>query len=400
MQILDLTTIYPNPVIDSEGRTVRGLDRALVRAGHAVTTLVLRPWAPLWLARQFKRYRHSAVPNAILDDQGVRVIFHRYTHVPRILGDFRFLLNVHLMAAQALRLYRQANIHCDMIMAQGITTALAAHRVAARLHIPFVIVLRDDLKHLLHSPRSLQPVGRQAFLQASAILMVGPGQVRQAPRFLPPECLSKVVLAPNGIDVAQVRALIQTMPPRTGPFAGKIVSVGTLVRFKGIHENLQALRLLRDRGITDWHYTIVGDGPYRQELEHQSRSLGLADSVSFTGRLPYAQAIHAIYASDIFCLPSWMEAFGQVYAEAAVCGVPAIGCWENGAEIIIRDGETGLLVPPKDIDALANALEFLLTHPDQARAMGANAARHAENLSWEHAVQVYLRTFECVLGRT
>lgn len=395
MNILDLTTIYPNPVIDSEGRTVQGLDRALVRAGHHITTLVLRPWAPLWLARRIKQYRHLTVPNFVQDDQGVHVIFHRYLHIPWIFDDYRFPLNIRLMADQALRLYRRTGEHCDLIMAQGITAALAARDLATRLRVPFVIVLRDDLRHLANPhTRSLQPLQRQAFLQASAILMVGPGQMRQAADSLPAECLSKVTLAPNGIDVDQIRAIASSVPRQAEPFAGKIVSVSNLVRFKGIHENLAAMVELLKRGITHWYYTIVGDGPYRAELEKLTRELGLSAHVTFTGKLPHRQAIQAMCASDIFCLPSWMEAFGQVYAEAAVCGIPAIGCWENGAELIIHDGETGLLVPPRDVHALADALEFLLTHPDQARAMGTNAAHHAENLSWECAVQVYLRVFE------
>ncbi len=396
MRILDLTTIYPNPVVDSEGRTVQGLDRALVRAGHSVTTLVLRPWAPLWLARRIPAYRHLAVPDASQNDQGVRVIFRHYPHVPWFFDDWRLLLNVRLMAWQAARLYRQTGLPCDLVMAQGITAACTAPDLAAQLHVPFVIVLRDDLRHLAN-PRthSLQPLHRQAFLQASAIFMVGPGQVRQAPRYLPAAAQSKVVLAPNGIEVAQVRALIPK-EPRAKEFAGKVISVSNLVRFKGIHENLQAMAFLRERGISQWHYTIVGDGPYRAELEALARKLGLSAHVTFAGKQPYAQAIQSMSASDIFCMPSWMEAFGQVYVEAATCGIPAIGCWENGAELIIRDGETGLLVPPQDVDALANALEFLLTHPNQAQAMGRRAQAHADNFTWDHAVQKYLQVFQTI----
>ncbi len=81
-----------------------------------------------------------------------------------------------------------------------------------------------------------------------------------------------------------------------------------------------------------------------------------------------------IHESDIFCLPSWAEPFGNVFAEAAVCGRPAIGCQGFGAELTIRDGETGLLVPPRDVEGLAEALAYLLTDPEQGEGDGAQGA--------------------------
>ena len=399
MRILDLTCIYPNPVVDSEGIWVQALDRTLVRQGHLVTTLVLRPWAPHWLAKRTRAYKHLAVPYRELNDQGVQVIFSNYLHVPRLPQEYRLDWNVRLMAERALGLYRARGLSCDLVHAQGITTGFAAELLSGELQIPFAVTLSDDLRHLEKTENRIarQRVER-TLAHASAIFAMGPGLYRQVPRFISNSNLDKVCLAPLGIDLDGLHQILADFPSRPTEFRGRIVSVCNLYRLKGVHENLQAMALLLQRGVRDWHYTVVGDGPFRVELEEMVRRLGLSDHVSFVGAQPHREAIRYIYESDIFCLPSWMEAFGQVYAEAAVCGIAAIGCLENGPEIIIHDGETGLLVPPRDIDALANALEFLLTHPAQAQSMGACASERVKTLTWKSTAKIYTGTFERVLA--
>jgi glycosyltransferase involved in cell wall biosynthesis len=86
-----------------------------------------------------------------------------------------------------------------------------------------------------------------------------------------------------------------------------------------------------------------------------------------------------------------------VYAEAAVCGRPAIGCQGFGAELTIRDGKTGLLVPPRDVDALANALARLLTNPKQAQAMGQAARDNIKQFTWERTGQLYKRVISSII---
>jgi glycosyltransferase involved in cell wall biosynthesis len=85
-----------------------------------------------------------------------------------------------------------------------------------------------------------------------------------------------------------------------------------------------------------------------------------------------------------------MEAFGNVFAEAAICGVPAIGCLENGPEIIIIHSETGLLVPPRDVDALADAIKFFLQNPEKAKTMGKQAKEHIKSFTWERTASIYM----------
>lgn len=390
MRIADLTAIFPCGEADAEGRSVASLDRALVRAGVGVTTLVLKPWVPLALARRLPAYRHLAVRTGIRDDRGIRVVVCRYPHLPVVPLRSRGRLNLWSMARHARRRLQREGAEVDLIHAQGTTMGQVAHRLSVELGLPFAVTLRDDLRHL--EPRlaaAEEALYRPVFEQAVAIFAIGPRQMRDLPRLFGEALASKLRLAPNGVEVEEIEEKLQTFRRRPASPVTRVVSVGNLYRWKGIHEVLHALRLLLDEGQENWRYTAVGDGPYRDELEGLADRLGVSERVSFTGKLRHQDALRQIFEADIFCLPSWMESFGNVYGEAAVCGVPAVGCRDGGAELIIRDGETGLLVPPRDAEAVAGALADLMRDPGRARRMGEAAKVRIRELTWDRTAAIY-----------
>jgi teichuronic acid biosynthesis glycosyltransferase TuaC len=392
MRILTLTTIYPNERRDSEGRSVAFLDRALAGQGVQGSTLVLLPWAPQWLAKRTEKWRLLAVRNRVEKVNGVMVIFAHYLHLPR---HFRLDVSARLMAARAISLVKKHGLHFDLVHGQSIyPAALAASLLAKKYGIPFIITLRDHLDHHAHllaqSGPALREMYADMFRRVRAIMVHGPALQRDVPRYLPGDRDVPVFLAPNGVDLEGLESMLNTMPPLEDSSSGrKIVSVGNLYRYKGIHENLWALKLLDAKGLRDWFYTVVGDGPYRRELESLAAELGIHDRVRFAGRLSHFETIRAMRAADILSLPSWMEPFGNVYAEAAVCGKPVIGCRGMGAEVTVRHGETGMLVPPKDIEALAASLEYLLSHPEEAAAMGRYGREHIRQFTWEKTAALY-----------
>ena len=204
---------------------------------------------------------------------------------------------------------------------------------------------------------------------------------------LPLDCLEVV---PNGTDLPDRAEVIEEQRPLDLP--RRIVSVSNLVPLKGIDLNLRALaRISLLNPELQWEYVIVGEGPLRNELEALSSALGLADRVRFLGRLPYVTTMQEVAAADIFSLPSWGEAFGIVYLEAMARMRPVIGCLDNGAADIINDGVDGLLIPPYDEVALAQALESLLSDPERCRRMGLAGRQTAEGFSWQENAQRMLR---------
>jgi teichuronic acid biosynthesis glycosyltransferase TuaC len=399
MHVLSLTTIYPDEQNPTQGRSVAFLDRALAKLGIPGTTLVLKPWVPFWLAVRLPQWRHLAMSQQVMERGGMQTVFSHYPHIPH---RYHQAFDVCSMARQAIRLIRKHRLKFDLVHGQSIYPAAPAARlVARRFGVPFVVTLRDDLSHLSYwyEHRKGRKLFEPMFASVSAVFVHGPSLLRDLPRFIPPGAHPDVLMAPNGVDHEGIESILESLrssPPR--PW-GSIVSVSSLYRLKGIHEHLRALRLLDERGFGRWRYTIVGDGPYRMELQDLSKELGLASKVTFVGSVPYPEAIRYIRDNDIFCLASWAESFGNVYAEAAMCGRPSIGCKGFGGEVTIRNGETGLLVPPKDAEGLADALLFLLSQPERARRMGQAARDHIRPFTWERTAGQYKEILNRVTAR-
>ena len=193
---------------------------------------------------------------------------------------------------------------------------------------------------------------------------------------------NKLQVVPNGTDLPSVCE--GSAKRRARAQVRRVVSVSNLVPLKGVDDNLRALAAIaKQRPDLQWEYRVVGDGPYRGELEKLAVQLGIAPRVEFLGRVAYDETMQQIAQCDVFSLPSWGEAFGIVYLEAMARMRPVIGCFDNGAEDIFTDGVEGRLVPPKDVPALAAALTQLLDDPALCAEMGEAGRATAETMSWD-----------------
>jgi glycosyltransferase involved in cell wall biosynthesis len=145
-------------------------------------------------------------------------------------------------------------------------------------------------------------------------------------------------------------------------------------------------------------WTVIGDGPALPRLKASTRELGLADRVTFTGRLAPAAAQLELARAHVMALPSVDEAFGVAYVEALAHGVPAIGCeGESGPEeIAALGGGAMLLVPPRDPRALTEAIERALADPALPEAARAAASEH---FTWKACGEATVAAYEAALAR-
>ncbi|MBI3119664.1 MAG: glycosyltransferase family 4 protein, partial [Candidatus Hydrogenedentes bacterium] len=124
---------------------------------------------------------------------------------------------------------------------------------------------------------------------------------------------------------------------------------------------------------------LAGDGLVRPALEAQAAALGIAASVDFKGWVPPEQVPALIDRSSIVLMPSrYEEPFGLVAVQAGQMARPLVASRAGGIPEIVKDGETGLLVPPEDVSALAEAILGLLCDPEQAARLGRAARKHVE----------------------
>jgi len=168
----------------------------------------------------------------------------------------------------------------------------------------------------------------------------------------------------------------------------RVMSCGWLKEYKGFHILLDALAMLVQRGV-DVTLDLAGDGPQRPYLEAKCKDLGLVERVRFHGFLGHRDLLELYRNSDVFALPSVvMGRYGRqdvipnVLAEAMAVGIPVVGSNIGGVPELIDDGENGLRVPERDAHALADALERLWRHPDEARRL-ARAGREKVERIWD-----------------
>lgn len=188
-----------------------------------------------------------------------------------------------------------------------------------------------------------------------------------------------------------------TVPPerRTEP---DIVFVGRLRKYKGAQHAIRALPLVR-RAVPEARLSIVGDGPYRPDLERLARSLGVADAVRFLGALPNAGKVAALNAAQVAVCPSPKEGWGLTVIEANACGTPVVASRSPGLTESVRDGETGLLTPHGDHAALAAAIVRLLTDRSLRLRMSDAALAWAHGFDWEACYRDSRAVFESAAAR-
>lgn len=185
---------------------------------------------------------------------------------------------------------------------------------------------------------------------------------------------SRIQVVYEGIELANY-ARRDFCDPRV---SGRPIVVGTLAhlsREKGHYYLLQAASLIRNVS-SRMRFVIVGDGSCRQELEAQARELDLERCVQFTGF--QGQPTEYLSGFDIFVLPSLSEGLSSAILSAMASGLPVIATNVGGIPELVRSEENGLLVPPADPAALAQAIQYLSENPEAAFRMGERGRRRVE----------------------
>ncbi len=178
----------------------------------------------------------------------------------------------------------------------------------------------------------------------------------------------RVVLVDNGVDV-------EAFSPAERPVGGppRVLYAGLVSPRKGVPDLVRASRLLLERGV-EHELLLAGGTPDEGLAAEEAARREHSPSARWLGPQPH-EAMGDLYRSaDVFCLPSWWEAMPLAILEAMATGLPVVATPVGDVPRVVRPGATGLLVPLQDEEALADALEELLTDPAKRGAWG-RAAR-------------------------
>ena len=275
---------------------------------------------------------------------------------------------------------------------------------ARRRRGPFVVMLKgiiaDELKNERGWVRALLAVQsgwerRNAGL-ADLVCVSSrySAEVAQREYGVPP---GRVAVVPEPIDLEGWEGEFSraVRRPRPGP---TVLSVARLYPRKRMGDLLRAGILLRER-IPALQIRIVGRGPEWAALNRLHAELALGDSVALLGDLSRERLAEEYVSADCFCLPSVQEGFGIVFLEAMAAGLPVVACRAAAIPEVVLDGETGVLVPPGAPDALAHAIEGLLSDPARARGLGAEGRRRVGAYTPERIAERFLNAVRLIVAR-
>ncbi len=183
---------------------------------------------------------------------------------------------------------------------------------------------------------------------------------------------AKVVVVNSGIELEGYRQADANINEKRNELNLKndsmlVGMIGRLETVKGPEYFIEAVPQVMEK-FPEAEFLIVGEGSLKHSLESRCRELNISDRVTFTGWREDIPELLKIL--DVVVLPSLNEAVGRILIEAGASGKPVVAAKVGGIPEVVRDGETGLLFPPMDIDALAKALSSLLENEKKKQEMG------------------------------
>ncbi|HZM15869.1 MAG TPA: glycosyltransferase [Candidatus Krumholzibacteria bacterium] len=301
-----------------------------------------------------------------------------------------------LVAARRLRDYfrrgRFALVHCHASHAHGVAFLALAFSRLQRRRPPFLVVSRRvDFPFARRGPSALKyRYGADLYLAISTGVRDVLVQCGVAPE--------RIAMVPSGIDLARHRQLGETTRLRRelglGSGAAVIGNVAALAPHKAQVDFVRAARLVAD-DLPEARFLLVGEGSERPRLEALVRELGLSAQVTLTGFRDDALQILSLF--DCFVLSSTLEGLCTSIMDAQVLGVPVVATRAGGVPDLVQDGETGLLVPPREPSQLAAAILRLLRNPTLRSRCVAAARARSEQYGYQHMVQGTLAAYRGLL---
>jgi glycosyltransferase involved in cell wall biosynthesis len=412
-----LLTYRGNPYSGGQGIYIYYLSRELRRMGHEVEVIASAPLP-------------EVSEGVVLHQLGSSSIYHPGSTFRKNLPKVRNSIDLYELCASRLgvfaeplafsfRAYAKLKELCkqrrfDIIHDnQGLGYGLLLMKrlripVIATIHHPLPIDSQADMEQAngfrqrWRIRRFYSFIGMQAFVarHLDRVITVSQSSAKDTNLlFKVPADRLRVVY--NGIDTEIYRVDEETSRARDG----LIMVANTDDRKKGVLYLLQALQMLREEGIkltivddAERHSSYIEDvGPLPSYGFKLVRKLSLDGMVHFTGRLTRDELVERYSAAKIAVVPSLYEGFGLPAAEAMACGVPVIATTGGALPEVV--GNAGILVPPRNADALAAAIKQLLADKQaQQRMSEAGTKRVREKFSWEQAARKTLEVYQEVLS--
>jgi teichuronic acid biosynthesis glycosyltransferase TuaC len=375
LKIVVVTPYFPVPADTHRGHSAY---QTLLFLKEKADVEVICPLASYprtkWLSPWSHRYHH---PDLTYRPEGVKTTYFEYPALPLVSRPFNGLV-----CARRLEPYLSA-MRPDVILNYWIyPEGFSAARIARKLGIPVIVgAIGSDLR-VPGDPITFRLTLR-TLQAADAILTVSEELRRRAIELGVPA--AKVTTILNGCDFSIFRPGDRAAARRklgVDPAAELLLYVGWISPTKGIAELTDAMISLAATH-PRLRVTLIGEGgAYRSVVEARAAAGGIAERFLFLGLQPSGQVADWLRAADLFCLPSHSEGCPNVIVEAIACGRPVVATNVGGIPELV-DESCGILVPPHDSRALAEALERALATSWDPSRIAAHLGRGWETVADE-----------------
>lgn len=330
-------------------------------------------------------------PGVVIDRLAIRTRSLKHL-VGRLLWSRR--------VAALVRQHKPRFLWCDSIRPSAYPAKWAHERLGAKYG---VLVHGGDLLqelHRIHHSKLARRTAKALLGSAAAVVANSQWTREQAQTVLRELGLDPlaehVQVVPLGTDPQQFRPGLDTREVRAryrlegGPW---VLTVARLELYKGVDTGIRAIARLRADGV-DVRYAVVGAGKKRRAFMKLAKELNAGDAVRFVGNVPDAD-LPLLYSVATAYLGASrradgtrIEGFGVALAEASATGLPVIAGRGGGLAEAVEDGETGLVVDPEDLDAVAAALRRVLTDDLFARRLGQGGRKSVETqYNWDRVIR-------------
>lgn len=199
-------------------------------------------------------------------------------------------------------------------------------------------------------------------------------------------------IIPNGVDERFLQVRKQPKPQPAGP----LVYFGRLAHSKGIDTLVEALSLLHT---PTPELIIIGRGEIKKQLLHQARARKVAGQLTFRDWMSQEELAGILEQASMAVLPSREESFGNTMAEAMATGTPVVSTTAGSIPEVVEHGKSGVLVPPGNAEALAQAIDRLRQHPEEAAQLGEKGRRRVRrHFTWRAVAEAYEQIYTQVLS--
>ena len=317
------------------------------------------------------------------------------------------------------RFAAEKGIHYDLIHSHYWMSGMAAEILKHAWHVPVLqmfhtLVLMKN--QIAQSPAEMEgdyriDGERRVVRMADKIVAATAAEVQQLEKLykVPADC---IVTIPPGVDTARFYPIPkdEAQEAINIPCNNRLLLfVGRIEPLKGLPNLICALDLIRKSNdpVSNCYCLVVigGDPDASSETmtEEMARvkmlckELEVDDLVVFLGKKSQETLPYYYSAADVLIMPSYYESFGMVALEAMACGTPVIASQVGGLPFLVKNGETGFVVPGGSPEALVDPLMALMTQPELRAKMGKQAANYALNYSWELITQRIAQTYTSML---